>query len=209
MTRDSQTPTLGQVMNDAMTRRLAGLRTSIPARVLAYDEDTFSVDVQPVVDEVFEDAEGKRTTQPAPVISGVPLMQYGSGGVRISIPVSVGDFVLVLFASADIDAWLALGGTSQPPGTDRRHDLSDAVALPGIQPFASAQNASPQIKFTTAGKIELGGAQPLALKSDVAAIISAIGAAPITPGDGGAAFKASLVSALSAIPVGTTVIGGA
>lgn len=209
MTRDSQTPTLGQVMNDAMTRRLAGVRTSIPARVLAYDEAKCSVDVQPVVDEIFEDEEGRRAAQPAPVISGVPLALYGSGGVRISIPVSVGDFVLLLFASADIDAWLALGGPSQPPGTDRRHDLSDAVALPGIQPFPSAGQATPQIKFTTAGKIELGGAQPLALKSDVQAIIDAIAGAAVLANDGGATLKADIGTALIGYPVGTTIIGGA
>jgi hypothetical protein len=206
MTRDSQTPTLGQVMNDAMTRRLAGVRTCIPARVLAYDEAKCAVDVQPVVDEVFEDETGERTTQPAPVISGVPLALYGSGGVRISIPVSVGDFVLLMFACADIDAWLALGGATQAPGTDRRFDLSDAVALPGVQPFANVRQATPQIKFTTAGTIELGGDQPLALKSDLDALKTIIAATVIQLGDGGAALKTAMGTW---DPVGTLIIGGA
>lgn len=205
MTRESSTPTLGGVMAAALDRRLAGLRTSIPARVLSYDEAACTVDVQPVVDEVFVNEEGERVIEAAPVLAGVPLMLYGSGGVRISIPVSVGDFVLVMFSHADIDAWLSLGGTSQPPGTDRRHHLSDAVALPGVMPGPSAGQASPQIRFTSAGTIEAGGDQPLALKSDVENLRTLVGAITTGPGP---AVSTTGAPWLASEPVGTTVLKG-
>ena len=52
------------------------------------------------------------------------------------------------------------------------------------------------------------GAVLLSTKADTAAIVSAIGSAGVTPGDGGAAFKAALSAALSSVPAGTSVLKG-
>ncbi len=62
------------------------------------------------------------------------------------------------------------------------------------------------------GSIEVraaaGVAVPLATKADLDALKAAINGAPTTGGDGGAAFKAALLDALAAWPVGTTVLKG-
>lgn len=52
----------------------------------------------------------------------------------------------------------------------------------------------------TTVKIGAGAASPIALKSDLAALKSAISGAGVTAGDGGAAFKSSLLGALSTWP---------
>lgn len=52
------------------------------------------------------------------------------------------------------------------------------------------------------------GAVALATKADLDALKSAINTATVTPGDGGAQFKATLMTALAAWPVGTTVLKG-
>lgn len=49
-----------------------------------------------------------------------------------------------------------------------------------------------------------GVAAPLATKADLAALKSAISGAGTVPNDGGSAFKAALLAALSSWPVGTT-----
>jgi len=52
------------------------------------------------------------------------------------------------------------------------------------------------------------GAEELAKKSDLATLKTAINGAGVVAGDGGAAFKANLMTALSSWPVGTTVLKG-
>jgi len=52
------------------------------------------------------------------------------------------------------------------------------------------------------------GAVELALKSDNAAIISAIAGAAVSAGDGGATFKTNIGIALSGQPIGTTILKG-
>lgn len=51
-----------------------------------------------------------------------------------------------------------------------------------------------------------GVAAPLATKADLTTLKSAISGAAVVAGDGGAAFKANLIAALSSWPVGTTVL---
>ena len=72
-------------------------------------------------------------------------MQFpGAGGYRITFPVAEGDTGLLLFAESSLDKWLVSGGTVDPED-DRRHDLTDAVFLPGC---ATLDTLSPVLRQT-------------------------------------------------------------
>lgn len=201
------TPTLGAVMNAAIRERMAGLRVALPGRVLAYDADKRRAEVQPLIAEASIDEAGERVVEPAPVIVDVPVIMPGAGGVRVKFPVSVGDTVLLVFASSAIDRWLAAGGTDVDPGNDRHHELTDAIAIPGLDSFVDVGDASPMIEFTATGQIQAGGDKALALKSDVDNLRTLVGA--INTGAPGPLVNTLGPAWLATATVGTTILKGA
>lgn len=84
------------------------------------------------------------------------------------------------------------------------------VAILSSNSLPSAQGpAAHRIAITRAEVVVhdgAGGADPLPTLADVEAIKSAIAGAAVISGDGGAAFKANILAALSSWPVGTTIL---
>ncbi len=100
----------------------AEVRVGLIGRVTAYDATTRLATVQPIMRE-----------QNGEVIA--PLRDVRIGALRagpfvLSLPVAVGDIVDVRFLDYSHDAFLADGQESQAPDARRRHDLSDAIAVP-------------------------------------------------------------------------------
>jgi len=135
-------PSLPTVLNSALVKRMRGVRVALPARVESYDPTTQQITAQPLVLEGYVAEEGERATERLPAIAGVPVVFPGAGGFRVTFPIAVGDTVLLVFASSSIDRWLALGGEVDP-ADDRRHALSDAIAIPGLRDFAHALGNAP------------------------------------------------------------------
>lgn len=75
---------------------------------------------------------------PYTMLIRVPVIVLGGGGSYLTFPISVGDTCIVMFVDRDIDLWLELGGTQNPPNTERLHDLSDGVALVGLSAVTKA-----------------------------------------------------------------------
>jgi hypothetical protein len=163
----SYSPTLADVIDTALTRRLQGVHTALPARVEAYDAATQTVDAQPLVQAFALEEDGTFTWYALPVVTHVPVTFTGGGGFRGTYPVAQGDTVLLVFAEASLDAWQPAGGVSQPPDL-RRHHLADAIAIAGLhddgKPWTGASTSAatwgkdggPQVVARAAG-IELGG----------------------------------------------------
>lgn len=128
----AQSPTLAEVLDLALTRRLEELHTMLPGRIESFDAATQTADVQPLVHALALQEDGNRVAVPLPVLPGIPVVFPGSGGYRSTYPVAKGDSVLVLFAEACIDAWQPHGGAVEP-GSRRRHHLADAVAVVGLR----------------------------------------------------------------------------
>jgi hypothetical protein len=139
---ETATPTLATVITGAIGAHMRGVRVALPARVEAYDAATQQVSAQPLVHEGFLDETGARQADRLPVVNGVPVVFPGAGGFRVTFPIAAGDTVLLVFASSSIDRWLALGGEVDPLD-DRRHDISDAIAIPGLRDFAHALTSAP------------------------------------------------------------------
>ena len=64
-----------------------------------------------------------------PLLQDLPVIMPGGGGWGLTFPIQPGDECLVLFADTPIDVWFQNGNTKNAPISQRRHDLSDGVAL--------------------------------------------------------------------------------
>lgn len=169
---ESRTPTLGGVIRGLIEEGLGDVNVAIPGRVEAFDPASARASVQPLVRRPYVTEDGTRGVERLPVIPDVPVIFPGSGPYSLRWPVAVGDTVLLVFASASLDQWLPRGGEVDP-GDDRRHALSDAVAIPGLRDFAHPHSggASKTIEFTPS-EIRVGGSQALATKADIDALRS-------------------------------------
>ncbi len=65
------------------------------------------------------------------LLQNVPVMVLFGGTGYLTMPITAGDSCLLLYNDREIDQWFANGGW-QAPITQRVHDVSDAVAIVGI-----------------------------------------------------------------------------
>jgi hypothetical protein len=136
----SERPTLAELIRAAIETRLADTHTALVGEVQAFDAAAQTVDVQPVVSSVLVDRDGNRLVESLPLLTSVPVAFPRAGGYFISMPVAKGDTVLLVCADTSIAKWRETGRVStptktEPPAEERSHDLSDAIAIPGV--FAS------------------------------------------------------------------------
>lgn len=71
--------------------------------------------------------------QPFPDVNNVPLMVYsgGLGTSRVTVPVSVGDMVLILFSDRDLGGlMLGSGKTPAEPDDIKTHEYHPVMAIP-------------------------------------------------------------------------------
>lgn len=171
---------LQKVMTDAIEGRLTDVHTCLPGKVVKVDVTKAKVDVQPVLKRKYAD----ESIVELPVITNVPLALYRAGEAFISLPVKVGDFVMLMFSERSLDIWLSKGGTVDP-ADPRKFHLSDAIAYPGVYPFTDPPTGATAddivIKNGDAslivkpGALELyGNGDAIALASKVMAELNAI-----------------------------------
>lgn len=215
----SEVPTLSGILSQLRENAMRSLRVCGPAKVTAYDASTQKCSVQPLIHEGVLDDDGERHVERLPVITNVPVIHFGGGGFQITVPVVVGDTVLVVYSDRSLDRWLVRGGEVDPDD-DRAHDLSDAIAITGLRDFAHALASAPTDRIRignqagdvkidiTSTEIQAGGSAALAKASDLTALKTAITNAVIVPMDGGESFQTTLLAALTSWPNPTTVLKG-
>ncbi len=140
------TPDLITVINDAIRYQLGEVNTAIPARILKYDPTKQEAEVQPLIKRRYKNGD---VIDRAP-ITGVPVVFPAAGGGIISFPIVVGDTVLLIFSQRSIDRWVRGDGGPVDPADNRKHDISDAIAIPGLFALNSALQSDPNnvvIKF--------------------------------------------------------------
>lgn len=119
------------------------LHTSFPARVQSYDATNQVADLVPLVRHPVPQADDSVVYEDLPVLPHVPIVFPRTGRWFLSLPIAVGDLVLVVCCESAIGHWHASDGGVTYPGDLRRFDLSHAVALPGLFPQSKAlANAS-------------------------------------------------------------------
>ena len=209
---DLNTPPLSGSINRLIDDALMSCHIGMPARVLSYDASQQRVGVQPIIRRSVIGEDGVRTAELLPPIEGVPVIFPGAGSYKITFPIDAGDIVWLLFGEGSLDKWLDTAAADVDVDDDRRNALSDAVAIPGILPFgAPTDQVDSGAMVLSAPAIKLGSkdaSDPVALKSDLQEIYDAISDAATAVNDGGATFKAAIITALdiALFPVASTKV---
>lgn len=81
-----RSPSLASVLNSFKAQLLADTRVSIPARVERYDSAKQLVDVKPLLKESYRAEDGEEIIESLPVITNVPVVFPGAGGIQTHVP---------------------------------------------------------------------------------------------------------------------------
>lgn len=168
-----------KVIQDAIDSKLYDMKVAMPAKVLKYNHEKGLVDVQPCLKKTYPDGE---VLDPA-IIYNVPVQMPRSGKAWVHIPIKKGDYVQLHFQDRSIDKWISSGGVLDPEDT-RKHDASDAVAVPGLFPSNQPmeiedpndlvlRNENIEIKLKANGKIEItnGGNDLISAIEELAGVV--------------------------------------
>jgi hypothetical protein len=133
----ADTPGDADLLLEAGRAAVARVHTCLPGVVVSYDRTKQSATVQPAVRGRYKDpSTGELVTYQMPVIANVPVAFPSGAGLSITWDLESGDPVTLVFAERSIDEWKTVGGSDATPRDVRRHDLSDAIAIPGGRPFS-------------------------------------------------------------------------
>lgn len=119
-----------ELLNIIIANKIADMQICMPAKILEYDYTTQKAKVQPALNQKYNNGEVINF----PVICNVPVMQPSSGGASITFPVKKNDNVLLVFSQRSLEEWLS-NGEQVTPDDPRQNDLTDAIALLGLNPF--------------------------------------------------------------------------
>ena len=125
-----------ELLNIIIANKIADMHICMPAKILEYDYTKQKAKVQPALNQKYNDGE----VIELPVIHNVPVMHPASGGASITFPVNVNDTVLLVFSEKSLEEWL-LNGKQITPDDPRQNNLTDAIALLGLNPFSKISHA--------------------------------------------------------------------
>lgn len=189
-------PEIESVLMSIADSRVAAIHKAMPGRVESFDPSTQKATIQPLIKRARIDEEGSRQVDAIAPVVNVPVMFPGAGGYRITFPVNRGDIVLLIIADSSLDLWLAHGGLVDP-GDDRRNDISDGIAIPGLYNFASLPTDTLQNAMVMHGEtIRLGSSNAndgVAMRSDLVQLKNMLTSAPDGIGYG-TSLKATLLA---------------
>ena len=109
-------------------KALTNLRCGAPGIIQAFDP-VKGATVQIAITEIVKTAKGAMPVQ-LPLIYNVPVVIPRGGGFSVTMPFAQGDECAVIFSDMGFDLWWARGGV-QDQIEARRHDLTDAICIPG------------------------------------------------------------------------------
>lgn len=124
---------LEKIVYQMIENRLADLHTAIPGRIETYDKATQKASVKPLLKREYKDGQADEY----PVITAVPVVFPGTSNGILHFDLIKGDGCLLIFSERSIDKWLSSGDVVSP-NSRRKHDLSDAIAIPGLYSFNKA-----------------------------------------------------------------------
>ena len=154
--------TLESVIQTAIDSALKELHTCFPAVVTRVSGQL--IDCQITIQRKLNNKNVN-----LPLLTNVPIRYLKTKNFSISIPIEVGDHVLVIFCERNIDNWLLNAGINAPIDT-RKHHLSDAFAFPMMYPETDTvpsfnsqdleikhKSGSPLIRLKNSGGVDIIG----------------------------------------------------
>lgn len=181
----SRSPTLAEVITNAVEFFLEDVHVALPGKINNYDPGDQRAEIQPLIQRRIVAEDGEEILESLPAIPDVPVIFPRSGEFFLSFPLKKGDHVMLVFQERSLDNFLsAKKGQEVDPDEFRKHDLTDAVAYPGLYPFGEALNDADADKMMM-GKdsdgaqiqIEEGGSVKIKMKGsgDISIIPSGAG----------------------------------
>lgn len=156
-----------ETLRIAMDGQQATLWTAMPCLITSVNFAKMTCEAQPAIQGTVTTEDGTQKSVNLPLLVDVPIVFPSAGGFTITLPLTIGDEVLVVFASRCIDAWWQSGGINRPMEA-RMHDLSDGFAIPGpksqphVIPNISSSGAqirnnsgTTYVEISATGKIKL------------------------------------------------------
>lgn len=131
------------------------LRCVMVGQIVSFDKAKKTAKIKIMIKRVLPN--GNPASYPTLVDCPVFTLQGGGGGIQF--PIAAGDDCVVIFSDRNIDAWFKTGSEAAPFNA-RCHDLSDGIALVGINALNSPlQNyVSSKARFFYSGaEIDLSG----------------------------------------------------
>jgi hypothetical protein len=129
-------------VKEGLNRALSRLWTALPVIVAEDSSDGHTVSLQPAINGTHYNAQdGSYKSINMPQLKDVPIHFPQAGGLVHTFPVKKGDEGIVVFSARCIDGWWQNGAgkdsqgnvTGQDQMEARRHNLSDAMFIPGIR----------------------------------------------------------------------------
>jgi len=160
---------IDSILNDYIQTQfqinMAEVYTALPCVVTSVSGSFESqrVDVQPAINTLYKDGTSEEHTQ----ILGVPVILPGSSTSLVSFPINVGDTVLCVFSQRSMDNFKIGNGQPTVPNDYRKHTDQDAVAIPGLFPFAKSVNRPAVRKYPHNPKSDLVIAHNIASGTEV------------------------------------------
>lgn len=207
---NSRTPNLAELFSTIIENRLADVHVALPGVVTKFDKTRQTVTVKPLLKNTVVFDDGEEESESLPEFPDVPVLYPRGGGYFLAFPLEKGDNVLLVFNERSIDNyWFSTGRQEVDPVDLRKHDLSDAVAIPGFQPlsrvlkedlssgvFGKEKAAQIRAKGSTVEVVSNGAPSALdfvAMSTKVDAQLTEIRTLlttwTVAPNDGGAALK--------------------
>lgn len=120
---------LAEIFSSFMT----DVHTSMPGQIVSFDSITQTCNVQPCLKRKYT---GDDNAVDLPVIEDVPVVFPGSDDLFLTFDLKENSYVLLIFSERSISSWMVSGGIVDPQ-RNRKHNLSDCIAIPGIIPTPS------------------------------------------------------------------------
>ena len=117
---DKPQTSIESVIQTAIDSALKELHTVLPAVVISVNNTAHTINVQPTIKRKLD---GNLVL--LPVLQNVPLRHLRTSVFSITMPIKVGDHVLILCSERSIDTWITEGGI-QNPFDVRKFSLNDA-----------------------------------------------------------------------------------
>lgn len=144
----SDQPELAEVIERALATAFRRAPRALPAKVVKWDASKQKADCKVLIKQAYFDEEDNRQVESIAVISGVPVMFAGSGTARTITPISDGSLTiggakipattgLLIWCDRSMDKWLSGEGREVDPEFDHQNGFSDAVFIPGLNPFGA------------------------------------------------------------------------
>ncbi len=199
MSEQTRTPSLADVATSAAITVTAGVRVSRAGRVIAYDPDAQTADVQILPSDVTTRTDGTLVVVPAPTVYGAPVAMATGGGTSFTFGLAAGDLVWVIYRDVSHDEFDQSQSTEvYTPQDPRRWDPADVVVWPyahapsrmdgapvvafGVNKalHVGAANAAEAVAMAAAVRDEMN-ARDSAISSIVVTVSGAVPASPPTP----------------------------